>query len=115
MKQEFPKKYDVAIEQEIYKLWEQEKSFQPQSEVVSSSKKKASKKNTDTKADRFMMTLPPPNVTGVLHVGHGLMLAIEDAIARYNRMQGKDTLWLPATDHAGIATQVKVEDKLRGE
>ncbi len=62
-----------------------------------------------------MMTLPPPNVTGVLHVGHGLMLAIEDAIVRYQRMQGKDTLWLPATDHAGIATQVKVEDKLRAE
>lgn len=116
MKQEFPKKYDVSIEQEIYKLWEEHKTFQPQSEVASKPKKKSSKKAaSDDNTDRFMMTLPPPNVTGVLHVGHGLMLAIEDAIVRYQRMQGKDTLWLPATDHAGIATQVKVEDKLRTE
>lgn len=62
-----------------------------------------------------MITLPPPNVTGVLHVGHGLMLTVEDTVVRYQRMQGKKTLWLPATDHAGIATQVKVEDKLRKE
>ena len=88
MKQEFPKKYDVAIEQEIYKLWEKEQSFQPQSEVAPKTKKKASKKaTTDTVSERFMMTLPPPNVTGVLHVGHGLMLAVQDAIARYQRMQ----------------------------
>ena len=58
-----------------------------------------------------MMTLPPPNVTGVLHVGHGLMLTVEDIVTRYQRMQGKKTLRLPATDHAGIATQVKVEEK----
>lgn len=62
-----------------------------------------------------MITLPPPNVTGVLHVGHGLMLTVEDIVTRYQRMNGKKTLWLPATDHAGIATQVKVEDKLRKE
>lgn len=66
-------------------------------------------------SERFMITLPPPNVTGVLHVGHGLMLTVEDIVTRYQRMNGKKTLWLPATDHAGIATQVKVEDKLRAE
>ena len=69
MKQEFPKKYDVTIEQEIYKLWEKEQSFQPQSEVAPKTKKKASKKaDSDGAKDTFMMTLPPPNVTGVLHV-----------------------------------------------
>ncbi len=118
MKQEFPKKYDLQLEQEIYALWEKEQAFLPASERPQADSKtaKGTKKSTkQNPADTFMMTLPPPNVTGVLHVGHGLMLAIEDAIIRYNRMQGKDTLWLPATDHAGIATQVKVEDKLRAE
>ena len=62
-----------------------------------------------------MMVLPPPNVTGVLHVGHGLMLTVEDTIVRYQRMTGKKTLWLPATDHAGIATQVRVEKNLAKE
>ncbi|MBP6911334.1 class I tRNA ligase family protein [Patescibacteria group bacterium] len=61
------------------------------------------------------MVLPPPNVTGVLHVGHGLMLTVEDTVVRYQRMQGKKTLWLPGTDHAGIATQVKVKQKLEKE
>lgn len=62
-----------------------------------------------------MMVLPPPNVTGVLHTGHGLMLSVEDTIVRYQRMMGKKTLWLPGTDHAGISTQVKVEQKLAKE
>lgn len=60
----------------------------------------------------FSMVLPPPNVTGVLHMGHAAMLAIEDLLARYNRMKGKRTLWLPGTDHAAIATQTKVEKLL---
>jgi valyl-tRNA synthetase len=58
------------------------------------------------------MPLPPPNVTGKLHIGHSLMVSIEDIIARYHRMKGDATLWLPGTDHAGIATQTKVEEKL---
>jgi valyl-tRNA synthetase len=58
------------------------------------------------------MPLPPPNVTGKLHIGHSLMVSIEDIIARYHRMKGDTTLWLPGTDHAGIATQTKVEEKL---
>ena len=56
----------------------------------------------------FMMVIPPPNVTGKLHLGHALTNSVEDAIARYNRMRGKMTLWVPGSDHAGIATQVTV-------
>lgn len=54
----------------------------------------------------FMMVIPPPNVTGKLHLGHALTNSVEDAITRYNRMRGKMTLWVPGSDHAGIATQV---------
>jgi len=57
--------------------------------------------------------MPPPNVTGVLHLGHALTLSIEDTMVRYHRMGGKDTLWVPGTDHAGIATQVVVERQLQ--
>jgi valyl-tRNA synthetase len=70
-----------------------------------------------TKADAptFSIVLPPPNVTGTLHMGHASMLAIEDAIVRFERMRGKRTLWLPGTDHAAIATQSKVEKLLEKE
>lgn len=61
---------------------------------------------------RFVMMIPPPNVTGSLHIGHGLTNAIEDCITRWHRMCGKPTLWLPGTDHAGIATQAVVEKRL---
>ncbi|MES1917221.1 MAG: hypothetical protein MHM6MM_008970, partial [Cercozoa sp. M6MM] len=61
----------------------------------------------------FVMCLPPPNVTGHLHIGHGFMAAIEDAIARTHRMQGRSVLWIPGTDHAGIATQSVVERRLQ--
>ena len=60
----------------------------------------------------FMMVIPPPNVTGKLHLGHALTNSVEDAIARYNRMRGKMTLWVPGSDHAGIATQVTVSTPL---
>ena len=60
-------------------------------------------------AEPFSIVLPPPNVTGTLHVGHSAMLAIEDIMVRFNRMRGRKTLWLPGTDHAAIATQAKVE------
>lgn len=107
---EFPKKYDHTREHEVYKKWEDAGVFNPD---YTEGKKKAVKKVKPE--DRFVMMLPPPNVTGVLHVGHGLMLTVEDIIARYQRMKGKKTLWLPGTDHAGIATQVKVEQKLDKE
>ena len=59
------------------------------------------------------MVLPPPNVTGTLHMGHAVMLAIEDIMTRFARMRGKRALWIPGTDHAAIATQAKVEKLLR--
>ena len=65
-----------------------------------------------TDKEPFVMVIPPPNVTGNLHLGHALMCAIEDCITRYQRMKGKNCLWLPGTDHAGIATQTVVERKL---
>lgn len=64
---------------------------------------------TDKEAEPFSIVLPPPNVTGTLHMGHAAMLAIEDILVRYNRMKGKRTLWIPGTDSAAIATQSKVE------
>ena len=63
-------------------------------------------------AEKFSIVLPPPNVTGILHVGHASMLGIEDIMVRFERMRGKKTLWLPGTDHAAIATQSKVEKLL---
>ncbi|MFS8493231.1 MAG: valine--tRNA ligase [Limnochorda sp.] len=69
----------------------------------------------DSDKPRFSMVIPPPNVTGVLHVGHALDQTLQDIFARWHRMQGKETLWLPGTDHAGIATQVRVEEELAKE
>lgn len=66
-----------------------------------------------TEENRFVMVIPPPNVTGSLHLGHALTDSIEDTITRWNRMKGKITLWVPGTDHAGIATQSVVEKRLK--
>lgn len=66
-------------------------------------------------ADKFTIVIPPPNVTGNLHIGHALDFTLQDILIRMKRMQGFDTLWLPGTDHAGIATQTRVEQKLREE
>lgn len=63
--------------------------------------------------DKFIMVIPPPNVTGSLHLGHALTDSIEDALTRWNRMKGKITLWVPGVDHAGIATQSVVEKRLK--
>jgi valyl-tRNA synthetase len=89
-------------EDRIYKTWEESGLFNPDICV----KKGATAK--DAKA--FSMVLPPPNVTGMLHMGHSAMIAIEDILTRYHRMKGYKTLWLPGTDHAAIATQSKVAD-----
>lgn len=91
-----------AVESSWYTWWEKQGYFHP-------SPGDAKGKPADA---RFVMVLPPPNVTGSLHLGHALMCAIEDAVTRYNRMHGKVTLWLPGVDHAGIATQVVVEKQL---
>src|SRR3989339_931255 len=94
-------------EERIYKLWNNSGFFNPDVCIKSGV--------TKSDAETFAIVLPPPNVTGVLHMGHAAMLAIEDIIVRYHRMQGKRTLWLPGTDHAAIATQSKVEKLLEKE
>jgi valyl-tRNA synthetase len=91
-------------ENRIYKLWQDSGFFNPDTCV----EKNICKKD----ADVFSIVLPPPNVTGTLHMGHASMLTIEDIMVRYERMLGKRTLWLPGTDHASIATQNKVEKEL---
>ncbi|MFA5062211.1 MAG: valine--tRNA ligase [Patescibacteria group bacterium] len=98
-----PKNY----EDEIYKKWEQSGFFNPDVCVK--------KGVAGPKAKPFSIVLPPPNVTGTLHLGHATMLAIEDVMVRYHRMKGDKTLWVPGTDHAAIATQAKVEKLLIGQ
>lgn len=94
-----PKTYDPSgIEDKWYKAWEETKSFKP-------------KKSTNGK-DPYTILMPPPNVTGKLHMGHALDHTIQDILIRFKRMQGHETLWVPGQDHAGIATQAKVEQKI---
>ncbi|MDO8572934.1 MAG: valine--tRNA ligase [bacterium] len=88
-------------EDRIYHIWEESGFFDPDICI----KKEVCKKD----AQVFSMVLPPPNVTGILHMGHSVIIAIEDILTRYHRMKGFRTLWLPGTDHAAIATQSKVE------
>lgn len=104
----FLKPYDPKeTEDRIYKLWEDSGFFNPDVCIE--------KGATSKDAEIFSMVLPPPNVTGTLHIGHASMLTIEDIMTRFARMQGKRTLWLPGTDHAAIATQSKVEKILEKE
>lgn len=93
--------YDAqSTEAEMYKFWEDNEFFK-----------------ADNKSDKppFSMVIPPPNVTGVLHMGHALDETLQDILTRYHRMAGYEALWIPGTDHAGIATQAVVEKKLRAE
>ena len=69
----------------------------------------------DKSKQKFSMVIPPPNVTGKLHLGHAFNTTVQDIIARYKKAKGFDVLWLPGMDHAGIATQAKVDEKLRKE
>jgi valyl-tRNA synthetase len=94
-------------EDRIYASWQEAGYFNPDKCVETGA--------TAPDAPTYCIVLPPPNVTGVLHMGHAAMLAIEDIIVRYNRMTGHRTLWLPGTDHAAIATQSKVEKMLEKE
>ncbi|WP_426159260.1 valine--tRNA ligase [Pseudomonas sp. TSRC2-2] len=87
-----------AIETSWYKTWESENYFAPQGA-----------------GESYTIMIPPPNVTGSLHMGHGFNNAIMDALIRFRRMQGRDTLWQPGTDHAGIATQMLVERQLEAQ
>ncbi len=100
-KKEIPKAYDAKqYEGAIYAAWEKSGFFNPDNLPGDRSK-------------IFSMILPPPNATGTLHMGHAVMLAVQDVIARFERMRGKKVLWLPGTDHAAIATNVKVESILQ--
>ena len=92
-----PKKYEDTI----YKSWEESGFFNPDTCIE--------KGVCDKDAKTFSLVLPPPNVTGTLHIGHAVMLAVEDTMVRYHRMKGERTLWVPGTDHAALATQEKVE------
>ena len=88
------------FEDRIYKTWCEKGYFTP---------------DAKSDAEHFSVVIPPPNVTGQLHMGHALDETLQDILVRYKRMQGFNTLWVPGTDHAGIATQIKVEERLRVE
>ncbi len=99
-KLEMSKAYEAKqYEDAIYAAWERSGFFNPDN-------------LPGDRKETFSIVLPPPNVTGTLHMGHAVMLAVEDVMVRFNRMRGKKTLWLPGTDHAAIATQTKVEKLL---
>src|SRR3989338_4737992 len=108
MDEKLLKPYDPkATEERIYKLWEDSSFFNPDVCV----KKGIAKAN----APYFSIVLPPPNATGVLHLGHALEDSMQDTMIRYNIMRGKRTLWIPGTDHAAIATDSKVTKMLEKE
>ena len=101
MTKELSTKYNPqAIEAGKYDQWLERGVFKP---------------SEDPEAEPYSIVIPPPNVTGKLHLGHAWDVTLQDMIIRQKRMQGFDTLWLPGMDHAGIATQAKVEEKLRGQ
>ncbi len=96
-----PKTYEPqAVEGKWYRFWEEGGYFKP---------------NGNTNSPTFVISMPPPNVTGALHLGHAITATIEDILIRYHRMKGDDTLWVPGEDHAGIATQTVVERLLAQE
>ena len=98
---ELPKTYDPKqVEKKIYDMWEKNGCFRGE---------------IDPDKKPFSIVMPPPNVTGQLHMGHALDATLQDILTRYKRMQGYAALWLPGVDHAGIATQIKVEEVLRKE
>ncbi|HIS44409.1 MAG TPA: valine--tRNA ligase [Candidatus Scatomorpha merdigallinarum] len=98
---ELPKVYDPhVVEKKIYDMWLKGNYFHAE---------------RDPEKKPFTIVIPPPNVTGQLHLGHAFDETIQDILIRYKRMDGYSTLWLPGYDHAGIATQIKVEEKLRNE
>ena len=101
MAKELEKNYNPAeIEQKLYDKWINKKYFHAE---VDRSKKP------------FTIVMPPPNITGQLHMGHALDNKLQDILVRYKRMQGFDTLWVPGTDHASIATEAKIVEKMREE
>jgi len=104
-KHELPKAYDFkSTESRIYAMWEAGGYFKPANDP--------NKPDFDPHIEPFVIAIPPPNVTGELHIGHPMFISIEDLMVRYHRMKGYSTLWIPGTDHAGIATQLMVERNL---
>ena len=101
MARELPKVYEPQqVESKLYTMWEEKGYFRPQGKGG---------------AKPFTIVMPPPNVTGQLHMGHAMDATLQDTLIRFKRMQGFDALWVPGVDHAGIATQIKVEEELRKE
>ena len=99
MNKELPKVYEPReVESRVYQQWEDASCFKAQ---------------RDPKKKPFTIVMPPPNVTGQLHMGHAMDCTLQDILIRFKRMQGYAALWVPGTDHAGIATQIKVEENLR--
>ena len=99
MKKELPKVYEPQeVESRVYEMWEKNGCF---------------KGHRDPDKKPFTIVMPPPNVTGQLHMGHAMDSTLQDILIRFKRMQGYAALWVPGTDHAGIATQIKVEEELR--
>jgi valyl-tRNA synthetase len=109
MTKELPKAYDFkSTEPRIYAMWEAGKYFKPHNDPNNA--------DFDPNVKPFVIAIPPPNVTGELHLGHAMFVSVEDLMIRYHRMKGYSALWVPGTDHAGIATQLMVErDLLRTE
>ena len=101
MSKELNKVYEPqAVETEIYNMWQEGGYFHAE---------------RDENKKPFTIVMPPPNVTGQLHMGHAMDATLQDSIIRFKRMQGYNALWIPGVDHAGIATQIKVEEELRKE
>jgi len=94
-----------AAEARLYKFWEEKGYFKPTNDP--------NLPGHDPKQKPYVISIPPPNVTGKLHLGHVLFVTLEDLMIRHQRMKGVPTLWVPGTDHAGIATQLQVEMKLK--
>ena len=101
MDKDLPSVYDPKnVEDKWYEFWEGEGLFRAE---------------VDSNKEPFTIVIPPPNVTGQLHMGHALNNTIQDILIRFKRMQGYSALWLPGTDHAGIATEAKVKEQLAEE
>ncbi len=101
MKKELAKTYSPAeLEDRLYAQWQEKGYFKPAGD--------------DTKP-HFSIVIPPPNITGQLHMGHALDNTLQDILIRYKRMKGFPTLWVPGTDHASIATEAKIVEAMRSE
>src|SRR5881392_2071068 len=98
-RREMPKAYNPgAVEARVYEMWERGGYFRPRDD-----------------GDPYTIVMPPPNLTGELHLGHAMMDTVEDILIRWRRMQGRAALWLPGVDHAAIAVNTLVERELKAE